>query len=217
MAIRSTAGHDASLPEQALVERAREGDRRAFEELVRRHAERLYAVILRFTASPEEAEEALQEALLRAWRGIGRFQQRSQFFTWLYRIGINEAKRQAARRPPAGQLISTEEGAIEELADHRAGPQERAVRAELQAAIERAIRALAPEYRLPLVLRDIEGLSTTEAASVMELSEAAFKSRLHRARLAVREAVEPYLLEHDASDLSSPAAAEPRSGNRGSE
>jgi RNA polymerase sigma-70 factor, ECF subfamily len=78
--------------EAALVERARGGDRAAFEELIRRHADRLYAVVLRFVADGGEAEEVTQEAFLRAWRSIGRFEGRSRFFTWLYRIGINEAK-----------------------------------------------------------------------------------------------------------------------------
>ncbi len=87
--------------EGALVERARGSDRDAFEELVRRHADQLYAVVVRFVADGEEAREVTQEAFLRAWRSIGRFEGRSRFFTWLYRIGINEAKRRATRRPPA--------------------------------------------------------------------------------------------------------------------
>ena len=84
-----------------LVERSQAGDREAFEELVRRYADRLYAVVLRFVADGDEAEEVTQEAFLRAWRSIGRFEGRAQFFTWLYRIGINEAKRRAERTPAA--------------------------------------------------------------------------------------------------------------------
>ncbi|MCA1680043.1 MAG: sigma-70 family RNA polymerase sigma factor, partial [Actinobacteria bacterium] len=85
-------GTPPGADEQQLIERAQGGDQPAFEELVRRHADRLYAVLLRYLADAEEAEEATQEAFLRAWRGIGDFEGRSQFFTWLYRIGINEAK-----------------------------------------------------------------------------------------------------------------------------
>jgi RNA polymerase sigma-70 factor (ECF subfamily) len=97
--------------EVVLVERARSGDRAAFEELVRRYADRLYAVVLRFVADGGEAQEVTQEAFLRAWRSIGRFEGRSRFFTWLYRIGINEAKRRSpwsrsmtsrSRRPRTG-------------------------------------------------------------------------------------------------------------------
>ncbi|MBA3838736.1 MAG: sigma-70 family RNA polymerase sigma factor [Thermoleophilaceae bacterium] len=181
--------------DEALVERAQGGDRGAFEQLVRRYADRLFAVVLRFVASADEAEEITQEAFLRAWRSIGRFEGRSQFFTWLYRIGINEAKRRAERRPPAGQVVSTEEQPVDDAADVRESPAPRAEQAELRRALEHAVRALPIEYRTPLILRDVEGLSTKEAAEVMDLREAAFKSRLHRARLAVREAIDDYLEE----------------------
>lgn len=92
------------LDDEVLVDRSRGRDRAAFEELVRRYADRLYAVVLRLCTDAHEAEEVTQEAFLRAWRGIERFEDRSQFFTWLYRIGVNEAKRRSQRRPPAGQV-----------------------------------------------------------------------------------------------------------------
>ncbi|MBW8060353.1 MAG: sigma-70 family RNA polymerase sigma factor [Solirubrobacterales bacterium] len=179
--------------EQALVGRAQSGDRLAFEELVRRHADRLYAVILRFLADGREAEDVTQEAFLRAWRSIGRFKGRSQFFTWLYRIGLNEAKRRAARLPPPGKLTSLDEHPHVEAPDWREAPETRAAEGELRSVLESAVRALDPDYRAPLILRDVEGLSTREAAEIMNLGEAAFKSRLHRARLAVREAIDDYL------------------------
>jgi RNA polymerase sigma-70 factor, ECF subfamily len=189
------AGRDTS--DEALVERSQSGDRRAFEELVRRHADRLYSVLLRFTGDPGDAEEAMQEAFLRAWRGIGGFERRAQFFTWVYRIGINEAKRVGERRPPEGRVVSSDEGdPVEHVADERARVAEHAEHAELRGALEAAIQRLPEVYRLPLVLRDIEGLSTSEAAAVLELGEAAFKSRLHRGRMAVRKAVSRYL-DHD--------------------
>jgi RNA polymerase sigma-70 factor (ECF subfamily) len=177
------------------VERAQAGDQEAFEELVRRHADRLYAVVLRFVADAEEAEEVTQEAFLRAWRGIDGFQGRSQFFTWLYRIGINEAKRRAERRPPAGTVGSLEDSPIDDAPDWGQSPGLRAEQDDLRRVLEDAVRALPIEYRAPLILRDIEGLSTAEAAEVMELGEAAFKSRLHRARLAVRRAIDQHFLE----------------------
>jgi RNA polymerase sigma-70 factor, ECF subfamily len=150
-------------------------------------------VLLRFNGGPADAEEATQEAFLRAWRSIGRFERRAQFFTWIYRIGINEAKRIADRRPPDGRVVSSEDDPVEHVADPRSSVPEQAAQAELRRALERAIQALPEAYRLPLVLRDVEGLSTTEAAALLGLGEAAFKSRLHRARMTVRKAVASYL------------------------
>ncbi len=174
------------------MDRAAGGDREAFEELVRRHADHLYAVVLRFTGDPSEAEEVVQEAFLRAWRSIGRFEGRSQFFTWLCRIGLNEAKRGGTGRP-APEALSVEEGALERTADLRQAPEPHAEHRDLRLALERAVRALPEGYRAPLILRDVEGLSTGQAAEILGLSEAAFKSRLHRARLVVRDAIDGYL------------------------
>ncbi|MBS1679667.1 MAG: sigma-70 family RNA polymerase sigma factor [Actinobacteria bacterium] len=179
--------------EDDLVARAQAGDQGAFEELVRRHADRLYAVVTRFVGDRQEAEEVTQEAFLRAWRGIGRFQGNSQFFTWLYRIGINEAKRRVGRRAsPAGSTSLDEHPGLE-VSDLSQAPETSADRRELRGVLEGAIRALGPDYRAALILRDIEGLSTSEAAETLDLGEAAFKSRLHRARLSVRKAVDDYL------------------------
>jgi RNA polymerase sigma-70 factor, ECF subfamily len=174
-----------------LVARAQAGDRDAFEALVRRHADRLYAVVVRLVDDRQEAEEVTQEAFVRAWRGISGFKGDAQFFTWLYRIGVNEARRRTSRRPTA-RVGSLEDEAIDP-ADPRPAPDRQAEHSDLRAALERAVRALRADYRTPLILRDVEGLSTAEAAAVMGLNEAAFKSRLHRARLAVRNAVEDYL------------------------
>jgi RNA polymerase sigma-70 factor (ECF subfamily) len=181
--------------EEALVERARTGEREAFEELVRRYADRLYAVILRFLGDRADAEEATQEAFLRAWRAIARFEQRSGFFTWLYRIGLNEAKRVAARRSASGHARSLDEKPVPEAPDWSEAPELRLGQAEIRRVLEDAIKALPPEYRAPLILRDVEGLSTAEAAEVTGLREGAFKSRLHRARLAVRRALDEYFLD----------------------
>lgn len=180
--------------EAVLVERARGGDRAAFEELVRCHADRLYVVVLRFVADGDEAQEVTQEAFLRAWRSIGRFEGRSRFFTWLYRIGINEAKRRAARRTQA-TVVSLDDEPVPEAPDWSEAPETRSQQADLRRVLEEAVRALPLEYRTPIILRDVEGLTTREAAEVMDLGEAAFKSRLHRARLAVRRTLDEYFLE----------------------
>jgi RNA polymerase sigma-70 factor (ECF subfamily) len=182
------------IGDEQLARQARDGSRDAFEELVRRHADRLYVVVLRFTGDPAQAEEVVQEAFLRAWRGIGSFQGRSQFFTWLYGIGLNEARRHVGRNQPA-VLVRLEEGALEHTPDLREAPEPCAEQRDLRAALERAVRALPATHRAPLILRDVEGLSTEQAAEIMGLKEAAFKSRLHRARLAVRDAVRDHVGE----------------------
>jgi RNA polymerase sigma-70 factor (ECF subfamily) len=177
-----------SINERRLIVQAQAGDRVAFEELVRIHADRLYAVVLRLCAGPHEAEEVTQEAFLRAWRAIGRFDGRSQLFTWLYRIGVNEAKRRAQRSERRLRTVSLEES-TSEPPDLSGAPEPRAERRALRAALERSVRGLPFEYRAPLVLRDIEGLSTKDAAEILGMSEAALKSRLHRARASVRDAL----------------------------
>lgn len=190
--------------EQALVARAKAGDRRAFETLVRHNADRLYAVVLRFGASESDAEEAAQEAFVRAWRSLPRFRSDSRFFTWLYRIGANEAKRIAERGPGAGTVVSVEDRPVDDISDDRPGPEPRAEQAELRTVLESAVRRLPEKYRAPVGLRDIEGLTTEEAAEILGLHQAAFKSRLHRGRMALRREVAPYVHGEDVDAL--PAA-----------
>lgn len=182
-----------------LADLAAEGQREAFEELVRRHADHLYAIVVRYGAEPSEAEEIVQEAFLRAWRGIGGFRGRAKFFTWLYRIGLNEAKRHLARRASRPELVPIDEHAAGLEADPAAGPEPRAEQQDLRSRLEHAIRSLPLDYRAPLILRDVEGLSTEEAATITGLGEAAFKSRLHRARMAMRESMEDYLSEEEGT------------------
>jgi RNA polymerase sigma-70 factor (ECF subfamily) len=185
--------NSAAVSDEALVERARAGDMAAFEELVMRHADGLYAALRRLGLDDLDAQDVAQETFLRAWRSIARFEGRSQFFTWLYRIGFNEAQRRLARRPAAGAVVSTEERPVDDLADARPGPAGRAEQEELRAAIAVALGQLPVKLRAPVVLRDVEGLSTQDAASVLDLGEAAFKSRLHRGRMALRSLLGPLL------------------------
>lgn len=188
--------HDGSRvddPDGALVISAQAGDREAFEALVRRHTDRLYAVVRRFGFSRDAAEEITQEAFLRAWRSIGSFRGDSRFLTWLYRIGLNEATRRAKREAARPFVRSLDAAEAVEPRDARDEPYARVAHAELREALAAAVRALPIKYRAPLILRDIEGLSTVDAAAVLGLGEAALKSRLHRARVAVRRGVEDRL------------------------
>lgn len=137
-----------------------------------------------------------QEVFLRAWRGLARFEERARLSTWLYRIAFNEAQRRLSRRPPPG-LEPDPEGrdpvASLPEAPHW-GPEAQALDHELETILEQALAELPPEWRAAVVLRDIEGLSTEDAAAVVGVRQAAFKSRLHRGRMQLRALLEPYLV-----------------------
>jgi RNA polymerase sigma-70 factor, ECF subfamily len=181
--------------ERELVRRASEGDEDAFMELVVMHADRVYGVLRRLGLDASEADEVAQEVFLRAWRGLPRFQQRAQLSTWLYRIAFNEAKRHLSRRPPPRVEPDAErEDPIASLPESSSlGPEARALDREFEQTLKLALERLPPEWRAAVVLRDIEGLSTKEAAEVAGVRQAAFKSRLHRGRMQLRALLEPYL------------------------
>jgi len=182
---------DPATGDDILVARARKGDVAAFEELVMRNADRLFMALRRFGLDEDEAQEVAQETFLRAWRALDRFEGRAQFFTWLYRIGFNEAQRKLGRRKPAPIAAGPADDPLEGVPDEAPGPGERAEQRELLASLATALDELPRSLRDPVLLRDVEGLSTAEAASLLEVGEAAFKSRLHRGRLALRELVMP--------------------------
>jgi RNA polymerase sigma-70 factor (ECF subfamily) len=199
-----TISDPAVSDEEALVRRSQAGDTAAFAELVRRHTERLMAMLSRMIGDRTLAQDVLQEVFLRAWRGLPRFDGRSKFSTWIHRIAINEANRALERK---GRMTANEQGGDDQLlavADTGSSPGESAEQRELLDALDRALRRLDPELRLPILLRDVEGLSTREAAAALEVSEAAFKSRLHRGRMALREIVDPFLADGDAVESIPP-------------
>jgi RNA polymerase sigma-70 factor, ECF subfamily len=183
------------IPERELIERARAGDEDAFADLVTAHADRVYGALRRLGLDAGEADEVSQEVFLRAWRGLGRFEGRARLATWLYRIAFNEAQRQLARRgPPPVEPDPEGEDPVESLPEaSRLGPEARALDHEFEAILEQALAQLPADWRAAVVLRDIEGLSTREAAEVVSARPAAFKSRLHRGRMRLRALLEPYL------------------------
>jgi RNA polymerase sigma-70 factor, ECF subfamily len=187
-----SAGKHAADPaetEASLLARAQAGDVSAFERLSLAYAGRLYMLLLRLLGDHSEAEDVAQEVMLRAWQGIARFQGRSSYFTWLYRIAVNEASRALEKkgRRPAGVSIGAHELQLPASAAH--DPTRQAENSELRRALGQALAQLPPQLRTAIVLRDIEGLSTQEAADIVGVSQAAFKSRLHQARLRVRTAI----------------------------
>jgi RNA polymerase sigma-70 factor, ECF subfamily len=171
--------------EAALVARAQAGDEGAFEDLVLRYAPRLRGVLLRVIREPEAAHDALQDALLRAWQNIDRFQGRSSLFTWLTRIGINEAYR-TIRRNEAEAALPLDDAIGERIPIWGKQPDQVFESREFLAAVEAALSRLPIDYREAVVLRDVEGLSTSEVAEILDIGERALKSRLHRGRMALR-------------------------------
>jgi RNA polymerase sigma-70 factor (ECF subfamily) len=155
----------------------------------------VYGALRRFGLDPGEADEVAQEVFLRAWRGLDRFEERAQLSTWLYRIAFNEAQRRLSRRgPPTAVPDPGGPDPVVEIPEAPdLGPEARALDREFEAILDDALDELPADLRAPVVLRDIEGLSTAEAAEVIGIGQAAFKSRLHRGRMRLRQLLEPYL------------------------
>jgi RNA polymerase sigma-70 factor (ECF subfamily) len=183
------------ISEPDLIERARAGDAEAFEALVEAQSGRVYGALRSFGLAAEDAEEVAQEVFVRAWRGLARFEGRAQLSTWLYRIAFNEAQRRLTRRPPAPVAANfAGPGPFLEFPDPNArGPAATALDREFVATLWQALAQLPEDWRIAVVLRDIHGLSTEEAAAVVGVRAAAFKSRLHRGRMQLRALLEPYL------------------------
>ena len=187
---------EAETDEQ-LVRKSQPDDERAFGELVSRYESKVYSLALKMLRNPEDAEDVLQDTFLRAYRGIKSFKGNSTFSTWIYRITANSALMRLRKRqlPTVSIDDADEREAPINIADWAPGPVEQMLNQETQAAMTEAIEALPPEFRQVFVLRDIEELSNAEVAEILDLSVAAVKSRLHRARLKVRNRLATYFIE----------------------
>ena len=183
------------LPESVLIDRARAGDTEAFRTLVEIHSDQVYRALRGFGLDAEEAQEVAQEVFLRAWRGLKGFEGRAQLSTWLYRIAFNESQRRLSRRTPEPARSGPDgENALDSVTDApRSRPEAKALEHELERVVWDALAKLPALWRAAVVLRDIEGLSTDEAAAVLGVRPAALKSRLHRGRMQLRTLLEPYL------------------------
>lgn len=180
------------MTEQELVALARTGDQNAFARLVEANQNKVYTLALRLTGDPEDAADQAQEAFLRAWRGLPAFQGESSFSTWLYRLTSNvciDFLRREKRRKAQTSLTTLEEAreaGPAEIPDHRFTPESEAERRELREAVDRGLQKLPDKYRQVLVLRELEGLSYGEIALRLGLEEGTVKSRIARARMALR-------------------------------
>jgi RNA polymerase sigma-70 factor (ECF subfamily) len=173
----------AGSDDQELLARAREGDVDAFAEFVRRYEQRVRNVLQRLLDDRRDVEEATQDSFVQAWRNLDRFRGDAAVFTWLYRIAVNEALARLRRK----QFPTTDVEKAQPAANLAEEPHAAAESGELEDFLAERIRKLEPEYRAPLVLRDVIGLSNEEVAAVLDLSVAATKSRIHRARMRIRE------------------------------
>ncbi len=187
--------HDA--PDHILLEQARAGDSRAIEALIEKHQARVYRFGMKMCRDPEDAKDVLQDTLLSMARGVRDFRGASSVSTWLYTIARSfciKKRRRSKFAPHPEQSLDTElEEQGRQFVDAGRTPDEALASKRVEQALEKAIRDLEPMYREVLLLRDVEGLSAAEVAEVLGVSVQAVKSRLHRARLAVRARVAPLL------------------------
>jgi len=183
-----------------LVARLKQGDREALAGLLRRYQGKVYRLAMNMTRSPQDAEEVTQDVFLAVYRKIGEFDGRAAFSTWLYRVASNAAlMKLRGRRSEPHLSIEEERPAFapdghhaRPVADWSELPEDRLLSAERRRVLGQAIEALPPDYKAVVVLRDIEGLSNQEVAEVLGATVLAVKSRLHRARLALRERLAAY-------------------------
>jgi RNA polymerase sigma-70 factor (ECF subfamily) len=173
-----------------LLSRARDGDVDAFAQLVRRYEQRVRAVLLRLLDDDRDVEEATQDTFVHAWQGLQRFRGDAAVFTWLFRIAVNEARARLRRKRVTTTDLDELAETAHAAADPAHGPEESAEAGELRTFLAGSIRRLPVDYRAPLVLRDVVGLSNQEVADVLQLSLAATKSKIHRARMQIRAELE---------------------------
>jgi len=174
-----------------LVERVLAGDRRAFESLVRRHERRVFRVTLAVLGNVEDAEEAMQDTFVKAFRHLGQFRKEARFSTWLTRIAVNQAIEKRNARKNYVPLVEAETTDTpitpKRYEPWRSNPEELYGKQEMHRMVEEAIQSLPEIYREAFVLRDVEGLTAEETADVLGITVPALKSRLLRARLLMRE------------------------------
>jgi RNA polymerase sigma-70 factor (ECF subfamily) len=184
-----------------LVHRLQAGDPLAFAQLVEENQNQIYNLALRMLNNPQEAEDVLQETFLSAFKALPGFEGRSSLNTWLYRIASNASLMRLRKKQPdtvsVDEPLTLEEGDMvpRQLVDWSGIPEEILLSGESRQVMDAAVAELPESLRVVFILRDIEGLSTQETGEVVGLSEGAVKTRLHRARLQLRELLSAYFAE----------------------
>ena len=188
--------------EKKLIERASGGDPSAFNRLMAQHENRMYAVALRMCANREDAQDCLQEAMLRVYRAIGSFKGQSTFSTWAYHITMNTCLDELRRKK------NRQNTSLDNLVDMGwsptdggAGPEKQALMREMREKMHGAIRELPDDMRAAVVLRDIQGFSYDEIAQMLEINVGTIKSRISRGREKLREKLKEYSELFDTSDV----------------
>ena len=184
--------------DRALVERVQQGDKRAFDLLVRKYQHKLIGLISRYVRSHAECEDIAQESFIRAWRAIHSFRGDSAFYTWLYKIAVNTAKNHLVamkRRPPSGDIDVDDAEFVtggERMHDN-ATPEHELMRQEIEQSVFSTVQALPEELRTAITLREVDGLSYDEIAAAMGCPIGTVRSRIFRAREAIDEKLRPLL------------------------
>jgi RNA polymerase sigma-70 factor (ECF subfamily) len=191
-----SAAPASTLSDAEIVRRVRAGDSALFETLMRRHNQRLYRTARAVVKDEHEVEDVMQQAYVNAFTHLHQFEERSLFSTWLIRITLNEAvgrlrkMRHFALPAPVSSDIDEDAGEfMETVRSPQPDPERQAYAQELQRVLEEAVDTLPDRYRTVFMLRDVEGLSTSETGEGLGLGEEAVKTRLHRARAMIRRAV----------------------------
>jgi RNA polymerase sigma-70 factor (ECF subfamily) len=207
MAASSTqfAGRDVTSGDLDLVHASKKGDVAAFEQLVKRYDRRLLRISQTVTRNREDSEDAVQEALLKAFQNLADFREDSQFSTWLIRITVNQSLMKLRKRRTQKEVSLDEDFQIDgdahplDVPDRAPNQEQLCWASELRDILARTVEELRPILRTVFVLRDVEGLSIEQTAQVLNLSQAAVKARLWRVRLHLRERLDNYFNERPSS------------------
>jgi len=182
----------------ALVERFKQGDTAAFEKLVSKYQRSVLNLVYRFTGETNRAEDLAQEVFVRVYRALGGFEAKAKFFTYLYKITLNlclkEREREQRKRTYSlDEKSNSEEGRAREVVDPLGSAEDEVERRDTARIVREAVQSLPEEQRTAVILHRFQGLSYEELAEVLDISLPAVKSRLHRAKLALKERLTEYM------------------------